>query len=103
MVPSMAPSHASTPTSLEHRVDYEHRLGRRAQFEFGAPFAMQKNESGQWQQGLGDVNAALKYAFFDNVRTGSIASAGAEVTLPTGKENEGLGGGVTIFEAFGML
>jgi len=100
---TMAPSHASTPTSLEHRVDYEHRLGRRAQFEFGAPFAMQKNESGQWQQGLGDVNAALKYAFFDNVRTGSIASAGAEVTLPTGKENEGLGGGVTIFEAFGMF
>jgi hypothetical protein len=25
------------------------------------------------------------------------------VTLPTGKENEGLGGGVTIFEAFGMV
>jgi mono/diheme cytochrome c family protein len=100
---TMAPSHASNPTSFEQRVDYEHRLGRRAQFEFGAPFAMQKNESGQWQQGLGDVNAALKYAFFDNVRTGSIAAAGAEVTLPTGKENEGLGGGVTIFEAFGMF
>ena len=45
----------------------------------------------------------MKYAFYDNMPHGTIAAAGGEVTLPTGKETEGLGGGVTIFEAFGMF
>ena len=94
------PSH---PSNYENRVDYEHRIGRRAQLEVGAPLNIQQGESGEWSRGLGDINAALKYAFYDSYRRGSIASAGAEVTLPTGKENEGLGGGVTIFEVFGMF
>ncbi len=63
---------------------------------------MQQDDAGSWSQGLGDINAAIKYALFDSNRRGSIVSAGGEVTLPTGKETEGLGGGVTIFEAFGM-
>ncbi len=95
-----APSH---PGSVENRVDYEHRIGRRAQFEIGVPFVVQQGEGTQWSHGLGDINAALKYAFYDNLSHGSIAAAGGEVTLPTGKETEGLGGGVTIFEAFGMF
>ncbi len=94
------PSH---PTSYENRVDYEHRIGRRAQLELGAPLNIQQAESGNWSRGLGDINAALKYAFLDSNRSGTIASAGGEVTLPTGKENEGLGGGVTIFEVFGLF
>jgi mono/diheme cytochrome c family protein len=94
------PSH---PGNVESRVDYEHRIGRRAQFEFGAPFVLQEGENSQWSRGLGDINAALKYAFYDNMPRGTIVAAGGEVTLPTGKENEGLGGGVTIFEAFGMF
>ena len=89
--------------SVENRVDYEHRIGRRAQYEVGAPFVVQQGEGTQWSHGLGDINAALKYAFYDNLSHGSIAAAGGEVTLPTGKETEGLGGGVTIFEAFGMF
>jgi mono/diheme cytochrome c family protein len=94
-----APSH---PQGFENRVDYERRIGRRAQLEVGGPFLVQQDDAGSWSQGLGDINAAIKYALFDSNRRGSIVSAGGEVTLPTGKETEGLGGGVTIFEAFGL-
>jgi mono/diheme cytochrome c family protein len=94
----------SHPNSVVTRVDYERRIGRRAQFEFGAPLNFQQSESGDtWTKGLGDINAAYRYTFYDNLRTRSIFAAGAEVTLPTGKENEGLGGGVTIFETFAMM
>jgi hypothetical protein len=93
------PSH---PRAFENRVDYERRIGRRAQLEVGVPLNLQQDDAGSWSRGLGDINAAFKYAFFDSNRRGSIASAGGEVTLPTGKEGEGLGGGVTIFEAFGL-
>jgi mono/diheme cytochrome c family protein len=93
---------SSHSRAFENRVDYERRIGRRAQLEVGAPLNLRQNASGSWSRGLGDINAALKYAFFDSNRRGSIAAAGGEVTLPTGKEAEGLGGGVTIFEAFGL-
>ena len=93
------PSH---PRSVESRVDYEHRLGKRAQYELGVPFNLQQGGAGQWSRGLGDVNLAYKYTFHESLSRGSIGAAGAEVTFPTGKESEGLGGGVTIFEAFGM-
>ena len=91
------------PELMTTRVDYEHRIGKRAQFEFGAPLNFQKNESGTWNRGLGDINAALRYTFYDNLRTRSIFAAGGEVTLPTGKENRGLGGGTTILETFAMM
>ena len=90
------------PRAIESRVDYEHRLGKRAQYELGVPFNLQQGAAGAWSRGLGDVNLAYRYSFYDSLSRGSIAAAGAEVTLPTGKEAEGLGGGVTIFEAFGM-
>jgi hypothetical protein len=48
------------------------------------------------------VNLAYRYTLFDSLPSGSIAAAGGEITFPTGKETEGLGGGVTIFEGFGM-
>ena len=94
-----APSH---PHAVENRVDYEHRIGKRAQYEVGVPFNLQQRETGQWSRGLGDVNLAYRYTLYDSLSRGSIAAAGGEVTLPTGKEAEGLGGGVTIFEGFGM-
>ena len=87
--------------SIENAFLYEHRIGRRAQYEINVPMAMQHGESG-WHRGLGDVNAAVKYSFFDSLERGAIFSAGGEVTLPTGKETEGLGGGTTIVEAFAM-
>lgn len=79
---------------------YEHRLGARSQYEVVVPFNLQKGEASGWARGLGDVAIATKRALFDNLRTGSILSAGGEVTFPTGKEHLGLGGGATILEPF---
>jgi hypothetical protein len=87
--------------AVEHAFLYEHRIGRRAQYEINVPVAMRRGESG-WRRGLGDVNAAFKYALIDSLARGAIVSVGGEATLPTGKETEGLGGGTAIFEAFAM-
>jgi hypothetical protein len=46
------------------------------------------------------VAVALKRVVFHSMNTGTILSVGGEVTLPTGKESEGLGGGVMKFEPF---
>jgi hypothetical protein len=90
---------------------YEHRLGARAQYEVVVPFDLQKTDAqtadlqkgsggSTWNQGLGDVAVAVKRTLFSDVGVGSIVSLGGEVTLPTGKESAGLGGGVTVLESF---
>ncbi len=95
---------ARHPTgSIENRFLYEHRIGKRAQYEINVPVVAQEDDGGAWGRGLGDVSVALKYALVDSFPRGFIVSAGGEVTLPTGKESKGLGGGVTIFEGFGMF
>lgn len=94
---------SSHPHAIESRIDYEHRIGKRAQYEVGIPFDLQQGGNGAWSRGLGDVNVAYRQTFFDSWAHGSIAAAGGEITLPTGKEAEGLGGGVTVLEAYGMF
>jgi hypothetical protein len=89
--------------SVEPQFLFEHRIGKRAQYEINVPLAFHRDPGGRWSRGLGDVNLALKYALYDNLPRGLIVSAGGEVTLATGKESAGLGGGVTIFEGFGMF
>ena len=78
---------------------YEHRIGARTQYEVKVPVAVEESDSG-WSRGLGDVAAAVKHAFHHSLERGRIFAAAAEIILPTGKENEGLGGGVTVFEPF---
>ena len=63
------------------------------------PVAVQQGDAG-WRRGLGDVAAAIKHAFHHSLERGRIVSAAAEIVFPTGKENEGLGRGVTVFEPF---
>jgi mono/diheme cytochrome c family protein len=89
--------------SVENQFLFEHRIGKRAQYEINVPLAFQKADGGGWSRGLGDVNVALKYALYDSGARGLIVSAGGEVTLPTGNESAGLGGGVTIGEGFAMF
>ena len=79
---------------------YERRLGARNQFEIAVPLELQQDAAGGWRRGLGDVAAAVKHALFHSLDTGSILSAAAEVVFPTGRPEEGLGSGVTIFEPF---
>jgi mono/diheme cytochrome c family protein len=89
--------------SVEPLFLYERRLGKRAQYEVQVPLAFHQDVAGSWSRGFGDVSVALKYALYDNLPRGLIVSAGGEVTLPTGDDSIGLGGGVTIAEGFGMV
>jgi hypothetical protein len=86
--------------TFENVLLYEQRLGARSQFEVAVPLALQKDTGGDWQHGLGDIAVALKHAFFHSLESGTIVSAATELVLPTGKESQGLGKGVTIVEPF---
>ena len=79
---------------------YERRVGARSQFEAAVPVAIQKDDAGSWQRGLGDAAFAFKHVLFHSLESGTIVSAATEVALPTGKESQGLGKGVTVFEPF---
>jgi len=78
---------------------YERRVGARTQFEIAVPFVGQQGDA-SWTQGLGDMAVAVKHVLHHNLARGTIVSAAAEVTLPTGSESRGLGSGVTVFEPF---
>ena len=86
--------------AVDNTLLYERRLGARSQFEIAVPVALQKNESGSWQRGLGDAAFAFKHVLFHSLDAGTIVSAATEVVLPTGKETQRLGKGVTVFEPF---
>jgi len=83
---------------------YEKRFGKRSQLEIAIPFgaaemeAASEDESDEWVGGLGDVAFGLKHVLVAALSTGSILSGIAEVVLPTGVEDDGLGGGVFVFE-----
>ncbi len=82
---------------------YEHRIGARGQYEVKLPFGVQQAEpGGAWNRGIGDVELAVRRTFYASYDRGSIFAAGGAVTLPTGKEDLGLGNGFTIFEPFAM-
>ena len=82
---------------------YEHRIGSRGQYEVKLPFGVQQAEpGGAWNRGIGDVELAVRRTFYSSYDRGSIFAAGGAVTLPTGKEDLGLGNGFTIFEPFAM-
>jgi hypothetical protein len=83
---------------------YERRFGARNQYEVNVPFTLQQAEpNGGWAQGLGDIAVAVKRALYHDVRRGTIVSAGEEITLPTGKQGEGLGSGFTTFESWAAV
>lgn len=82
---------------------YERRFGARSQIEVKLPIDFQQGESGAWTGGIGDVGIGVKGALFHSMASGSIVSAGAELALPTGSEDKGLGSGTTVFEPFAMF
>jgi mono/diheme cytochrome c family protein len=79
-------------------IAYEHRLGARTQWEIAVPIELQHPEGSGWARGLGDVAFAIKHVVVNTRK--NIFSAGLEAALPTGKETQGLGSGVTTFEPF---
>jgi mono/diheme cytochrome c family protein len=93
---------ATAARSVTNNLIYEHRIGARSQIELVAPLILQQDAGSEWRRGLGDVALAFKRSLYANLRTGGIGAAGMEVSLPTGKEELGLGSGVTVFEPFAM-
>jgi len=89
--------------SFGHQFLYEHRVGKRGQYEVFVPFDLRQSAANAWQAGVGDIGAAYKHVLYDSLSRGSILSAGGEVKLPTGSESKGLGKGVAMFEAFGTV
>jgi len=86
--------------SVGNDVVYEHRVGRRGQYEIVVPLDFAEEPGGGWTRGLGDLAVAYKHAVFDSYQRGSILSLGGEVIFPTGKETVGLGKGFNVLETF---
>ena len=84
--------------AMTNAVLHEKRFGARTMMEFNVPFETQQSGTGTWNYGLGDVAVAVKRDLAHSVERGSIFSVIEEVGLPTGKEAQGLGSGVTTFE-----
>lgn len=86
---------------LEVELLYEKRFGPRTQIEVSLPLLSLKPESvGGREQGIGDLAVGIKQNVFHDLVGGSIFSVGAEVILPTGDDDRGLGRGTTIVEPF---
>jgi mono/diheme cytochrome c family protein len=89
------------PGSMSNEFVYERRIGARTQYEVVVPFNLQRRETAAgWNRGLGDIEIAIKRVLFQSMNLGSILSAGGELALPTGKEDQGLGGGRAVFSPF---
>jgi mono/diheme cytochrome c family protein len=93
---------------ITNKLIYERRIGARNQVEVVMPFGWYEMDDGnehiEWTNSLGDVTLAAKRVLFHS--SASIVSAGAEMLLPTGDEDQGFGNGTTVFEpylAYGQL
>ena len=83
--------------TAEMRIIYERRLGSRGQVEAAVPFTT-RQIGDHWYRGLGDVSAGYKQLLLASDRTGTLVSAATALTLPTGKEQYGLGTRLSILE-----
>jgi mono/diheme cytochrome c family protein len=86
--------------AVENEFLYEQRLGARSQFEVAIPVAIQKTGGDEWRTGIGDAVVAFKHVLFSSLDSGTILSAAAELTFPTGNEDRGFGNGVSVLEPF---
>ena len=95
---------------ISNKLVYERRIGPRDQVEVVVPYGWNTIETSsnhkEWTSSVGDVKLAAKHVLFHSTESMSIFSAGGEVVLPTGDEDEGFGKGTTVFEpylAYGKL
>ena len=84
-------------------ITYEKRIGAKSQLELTVPFSFQKQDTGTWFAGPGDLILGFKRVIAHSSKTGSIFSLQGEVNVPTGNADHGLGNGVTVFETFGSF
>jgi hypothetical protein len=100
---------ARGPATVNNELDYEKTLGRRDQLEVAIPFGWTHQAGGGAAGGLGDVAVGVKHVVFAEGSganrpfqegAGSILSVQAEVSLPTGSVDKGLGTGQAALGAF---
>jgi len=79
----------------------EKRLGSHSQLELSIPWLqVDIGPPGHWEQGVGDVAVAFKHVLGHSLDRGYIVSAAAELALPTGDADRGLGSGTSSLETF---
>lgn len=99
------------PAEGSGKLIYEQRVGARSQIEVIAPFGVYRRSAvdrqatglGRWGRGLGDVAFGVKHVVFHRSESGSIASLGGELAIPTGSPAEGMGKDTYLFEPFMTL
>jgi mono/diheme cytochrome c family protein len=93
-------SAATDGATVDHELIYERRLGTRSQIELALPVPARRSASGAWRGGAGDVGVAVKRTVHHDGARGRIVAAAAELRLPTGRAEDGLGSGTARFEPF---
>lgn len=99
---------SSTLTDVNMVAIYERRFGKRAMWEVALPLASHDTVGRARGQGVGDVEAGVKYVLHerssstDGAAPGPprILSAGLEVAFPTGSRVRGLGRGTSVIEPY---
>jgi mono/diheme cytochrome c family protein len=91
---------AATGSAVTQKFSWEQRLGPRNMFEITAPVAFSERAPGDWTGGVGDLAFAFKRAFLHSAERGTILSGAAELIVPTGSTERGVGSGTTALEPF---
>ena len=87
--------------SSETKLIYERRIGARSQYELVLPYvSLNTGTPDHREQGIGDIAGAFKHVLAFNHDKGYILSAVAELGLPTGDADTGLGSGHATLETF---
>lgn len=87
--------------SSETKLVYERRVGARGQYELVLPYVNRDTGApNHWERGFGDVAIAYKHVLAHSYEGGYILSAAAELSLPTGSDESGLGDGHSVMEGF---
>lgn len=89
--------------AVTNKFVYERRIGPRSMFEVIAPLAFSERAPGDWTGGVGDLGFAVKHVLLAAAARGTIVSAAAEVLVPTGSTERGIGSGTTVVEPFVAL
>ncbi len=93
-------STTSQAGSVVTKVIYERRFGPLNQVELIVPLSTVETTASGRATGVGDIALEYKRTLAHSLARGNIVSATAEFVLPTGNEDQGLGGGVAVFEPF---
>jgi mono/diheme cytochrome c family protein len=87
--------------ATETKLIYAQRIGARNQFEVVLPYVnLNTGVPNRWKNGFGDMAVAYKRVLSHSLEKGYILSAVAELGLPTGNKDTGIGSGHATFESF---